>query len=138
MTRKIEVVEFDPKQHWPLLQLWWTERKFPVYPLELLPRTGFVVKINDQEVCAGFLTMTDCRVASIGHLVSDPRVPGEYRNEGLDVLLANLCDIARQRDCLMVFMSTNIESLKERFLKHNFKLTDEYVSIYGRRLCHGD
>lgn len=135
--RKVDILQFNKEKHWVMLQLWWSERKFPSPPLEFMPPYGAIVEINGEPVCAGFLTMTDCGAAVIGHLASDPRVPGEYRNEGLDYLLAFLADVARNLDIRILFMSTNIPSLKMRFERHNFKLTDENVSVYGRYLCHG-
>lgn len=137
LGRSVEAVKFDAKKHWLLLQLWWSERKFTPPPLEFMPPTGFVVLMNEHPVCAGFLTMTDANVCVLGHLVSDPRVAGEYRHGAMDYLMNCLIAKAKASDMKMVFASTNLSGLQERYQKHGFQLTDEKINVYGRSLCRG-
>lgn len=137
LERKVTVVQFDAKKHWLLLQLWWSERKFNCPPLELMPQTGYLVSLNDQAVCAGFLTLTDAGVAVMGHFVSDPRVPGEHRHGALDLLISKLIDKAKQSQFKYLFCSTNLPDLEERFKRHGFEMTDSKINVYGRNLCRG-
>lgn len=136
--RDVSIVTFRATRHWNLLEVWWKERNFQNPPLELMPKTGVVVKVDGLFVAAGFLTRTDTAACVIGHLVSDPRASGRDRDEALNKVIDFLVQRAKIERFKFVFMSTNIKSLQERYLSHGFTLTDENINVYGRPLCHGD
>lgn len=138
MRREVTMILFDAKKHWNLLEVWWKERGFIAPPLELLPPTGVIARVDGQFVCAGFLTKTDAGAAVLGHFVSDPEATSEHRHEALDAVISFLVQTAKFDNFKYAFMSTNLPNLETRYLAHNFIKTDEKINVYGRSLCHGD
>lgn len=136
-SRELSLVSFNAKKHWNLLESWWQERNFNPPPLQMMPKTGVLVKVSNCFIAAGFLTKTDTAACVIGHLVSDPRASGIDRHEALDKVIDFLVQCAKFEHFEMVFMSTNLPELQKRYLDHGFTMTDENINVYGRALCHG-
>lgn len=132
---RIEIVKYKP-HHYELIGGWWDAREFPAPPKELLPRRGAVIEIDDEPICAGFITFTDANCAVICHLVSNPKASGLKRNDALDYLLSYLIDTARRFSYKAVFASASndLPKLMERFAKHELFLTDKNINAFGRFL----
>lgn len=132
------VSQFKPIEHYILMSRWYEQRKFPIVPLEFLPKTGLVVSHDGVFICMGHLYFTDGGIASIAHLVSSPVATSDERHTGLDLLLLKLITIAKEQKFKMVTIATNLEKLFDRIDKLGFKKTDENVTHFGRLLWLGD
>lgn len=119
---------------YPKLKLWWELRKFPPAIQEFMPPTGFMVQWNGQDICAGFLFISDARVACMANFVSDPAVEKEVRSQCVDRLIEELVRYSKRRGMGLLTCSTNLKSVMARFEKHGFIKTDVNVSSFGRLL----
>jgi hypothetical protein len=118
------------------MEYWFEKRKFPSPNPDFLPPTGAVVFFGSTPVCGGFLFKSDANAAILGHLVSDPDISGDIRNECLDALIDELSLWAECDGFKMICCSTNIDKLMTRFENHGFTKTDVGVSNFGRIVCH--
>lgn len=119
-------------EHFPMLRQWWEERQFPAPDPMLLPPTGVLITHGLTPVAAGFLFKTDAKIATIGHLVSDPRSDRGIRSEATDYLIFSLLDHARQEGFRAVTGATNLPRLMQRYELLGFVKTDEGISHFGR------
>lgn len=124
----------EVKKDYDLLLSWWKKRNFTAPPKEWLSPLGLMVFVGNKPVCAGFLFKTDSNVCSIGNLVSDPSVPGIFRDKALDYLLVRLQTIAKDSGFTVVCAATNLERLVQRYKRLGFMVTDEGITQLGRTL----
>lgn len=112
-------------------------RNFPHPDKRFLPPTGVIVTddLNRFIIAAGFMFKTDAKVASIGHLISNPKVMKEVRKIGIKLVMKTLESIAENDGFLLVTCATNIEKLGKRFEDLGFIKTDENVSHFRRETC---
>lgn len=125
---------FDWKIHKEFYVDWFNDRDIDMEPIEFCPPTGIIV-FNDGPVCIGFLCKTDAGMAIITNLISNPFCEKDRRSESLDFLIKVLVDIAKAEDFKLICVSTKLYHVSERFLKHEFKTTDENFINLGRFLC---
>lgn len=116
----------------PIMETWWKERQFPAPDLRLLPPTGIVVTHHETPIAAGFLFKTDAKIATIGHLVSDPRSETGIRSDATNYLLFLLLDHARKAGFKAITGATNVPRLMARYELLGLVKTDEGVSHFGR------
>lgn len=132
----MEVVFFDKEKHYPLMLLWWDERKFPATPIPLLPRTGVVIEKKGTPICAGFVYYTDSGFAMVDHLVADKRAFKADRDEAVDLVIDTLVKLAKENGFLVVSAATNLPHLKERYEEHGFKGADMNMTHMYMDLAH--
>ena len=119
---------FAPSDYEELLQ-WYSDWEEPPPALELLPKTGFVI----QNICAGFLYMTDARLGILDCFISNPSSPKEKRTEAINALADNLLACAKFYGCRAVMASSNILSIKQRCEDLGFVYKGE-TSLYIKEL----
>lgn len=116
------------EEHYAEVCNWWKAHSWPLMPLSLLPKTGYIVR----DVAAGFLYNTDSGIAWIEWIVSNPESDKAIRNEALDLILGNLIDDAKKMNKTFIFTSSDNEKLINRYKKHGFSLGDTGVTHLGR------
>jgi hypothetical protein len=126
---------FIPETDYPTMQEWLLARDKPCMPLKFLPTFGVVVSGADGPIALGFLIKTDCQVAIISHLASDPDSDRLVRSEAVDLLLATLTDVAKELGFLAVNAATNLPHLAERYVRHGWLPVDEGLTGFWRDLC---
>lgn len=125
---------FDRKKHGKFYNQWFIDRGLDIEPIEFCPPTGLIVYDTDP-ICIGFLCKTDSKIAIITNLISDPFYESDLRSHALDFLIKILIELAKDQDFKMICVSTKLGHVSERFLKHEFKTTDENFINLGRFLC---
>lgn len=73
---QLSVRRFSAQDH-AILAKWWTDWKFPVMPLELLPQFGVIISEGKIDICAGFCYRTDSAYAIAELFVRNK----DYRNK---------------------------------------------------------
>lgn len=100
--------------------------------VNLLPRSGFIVESNSKPVLCGFLYRTDSPLGIISSIISDRDHDKMEIHAGLDLLIKALAVRAKEVGVELLTVSTKIESLRTRFEKFGFQLTDENQMFLGR------
>ena len=70
---------------------WWIKWKWPVLPKELLPQDGlggFMVEKNKKPIVAGFVYLSNSKIAWFDYIVSDPGYRENDRNEAVELLIS--------------------------------------------------
>lgn len=99
---------------------WWSDWNFPVPPLECLPERGVIVSDGDGDLYAGFLYLTDGRIAWMEWVVSNRSAATHRKRGALEYLTGVLSDLAKQEGMLLMFTSTSIDSYRKGLEKCGF------------------
>lgn len=124
----MEIRKFDPQSDYLKVSAWWEKQGWPSIPLEMLPKTGFIMEDAEGGLCAGWLYKTDSKFAWLEWIVANPARPFELRGRALDVLMLRLVETARSSGFKAVFSSINNERLINRYKKHGFKETEKSMT----------
>lgn len=82
---------------WEMLQLWWKAWGWPEMSKDLLPLNGLgglIVEKQNKPIAAGFLYLTNSKVAWTEWIVSDPDYREDDRVESLTMLVRGLEEVA--------------------------------------------
>lgn len=85
---------------WETLQSWWNAWKWPVMNKDLLPLDGcggLVVYKNNTVIAAGFLYLSNSKVAWLDWIISNADYKEKDRREALELLILSLEDVAKQQ-----------------------------------------
>lgn len=87
---------------WDTLVKWWLGWKdWRVHPSkEMLPGNGtggFMVESDGKPIVAGFLYLTNSKVAWLEWIVSDPEYKGKDRKEAIELLINGVENVARKQ-----------------------------------------
>lgn len=124
----MEIRKFEPDQDYEEVASWWKAHKWPAIPLDMLPKTGFIVEEPRGKMCAGWLYKTDSKIAWIEFIVSSPHTMQEIRGKSLDLLMVRLVETAKSMGFKSIFSSINNPRLVDRYKKHGFIETEKNMS----------
>jgi len=82
---------------WETLQTWWKAWGWPEMSKDLMPLDGLgglIVEKDSKPIAAGFLYLTNAKVAWTEWIISDPNYRGEDRIECLKIVVQGLEDVA--------------------------------------------
>ena len=125
-----QIYNYAPKD-FSLLVEWAHARKFILPKEEHLPPTGRLVVANNVGMCAGFLVKTDCKMAVICCLISNPEAGKEDRQAAVDFLMNYFRDLAKKEGFTMVAISSSIPKFKQRIANQGFGMAEDGVTIFG-------
>lgn len=97
---------------------WWKFWRFGAPPKECLPedgRCGLMITKDGIDICAGFIYFTNSKIAWIEFIVSNPEYKAKDRQNAIEILITELSNIIRNRNCHIVFTSLKNENLINRF-----------------------
>lgn len=121
----LNIEYFEPENHYETICKWWTDYKWTQLPLEALPKTGIVVKYDNDMVCAGFLYKTDSCIAWPEFFVSNPHFREKgFREAALTMLLKKLLEAAKESGFKICFSSVNNYRLRKRLKDVGFELLE--------------
>jgi hypothetical protein len=124
---------FRPEADYEMVSAWWKAWKWPVLPLDALPKTGVIIS-TQTDVCAGWLYQSDSSIAWIEFIISNPNYREPDRSLCLDTLIGTLLTLAREAGYQNVFTSTNAASLIKRHERNGFRVTDINVTHLMRTI----
>ena len=130
MVKNYTVWKYEPK-NFSILVEWAHARKFTLPKEEHLPPTGRFVTLDNKGMCAGFLVKTDCKMAVICCLISNPEADKDDRQAAIDFLMDYFRDLAAKDGFSMVAISTSIPSFKHRIANKGFGMAEDNVTIFG-------
>lgn len=120
---EISVELFMPEML-PMVHEWWASEKFPLLPLEILPKTGIVVLVDDVAACAGWLYKSDSTLGYIEWIVANPLVRREKRDNALNRLISELLYEAKKAKINLLFTSVKHPVLLKRLERMGFIASD--------------
>lgn len=82
---------------WEVLQIWWKAWGWPIMSKDLMPLDGLgglIVEKDGKPIAAGFLYLTNAKVAWTEWIVSDPEYREDDRTDSLKMIVKGLEDVA--------------------------------------------
>ena len=103
MDLNVRTLELDD---FAILQEWWKAWRWPPITKEMLPLNGLgglMVYNEDMPIAAGFLYLTNSKIAWIEYIISNPKYKKKDRRDSLKLLLNSLEQVAKQQGFTIVF-----------------------------------
>lgn len=104
---------------------WWKDWRWPEPPSkDMLPQDGLcgiMVSKAGVDVCAGFLFLTNSKMAWVEYVISNFEYKNNDRHEAIELLIESLSVIARDKGCKMIFTSLKSSSLIKKYEKCGYK-----------------
>ena len=120
--RRLEESDYDT------LVTWWKDWKWEAPPRDFLPENGtggFMVSNNDSDICAGFICLTNSKIAWIEFIISDKQYKEEDRNEAIQFLINSLSGVAEETGAKYGYAILKNKSLMKYYEEANFTVTSD-------------
>ena len=120
--RRLEESDYDT------LVTWWKDWKWEAPPRDFLPENGtggFMVSNNDSDICAGFIYLTNSKIAWIEFIISDKQYKEEDRNEAIQFLINSLSCVAEETGAKYGYAILKNKSLMKYYEEANFTVTGD-------------
>lgn len=111
---------------------WWKWFRFPAPPQDCLPENGaggLMVSIGDTNICAGFLYFTNSKLCWVEFIVSNPEYRLHDRGLAIQILIKELCAIAKGKGYSAVFSSIKHPSLIKHYVACGFNKNEGAVEM---------
>lgn len=104
---------------------WLVARGHAPYPRELLSGLGFVV----DGIAACWIYETGTPLVVLEHLVANPEVDLDQRDEAIDAVVAAALAEAHRRGGRFVYATTKLPAVVERARRHGFNVAREGATM---------
>jgi hypothetical protein len=99
---------------WETLQEWWAKWNWPIMSKEMLPLNGcggLMIYKGNQLIAAGFLYLSNSKVAWLDWIISNPEYKESDRKEALALLIDELEKVALAQDYSIIISIARNKSL---------------------------
>jgi len=121
-----------------LLSKWWEDWGMTPVPKGFLPLDGLggmIVYDGDIPVCAGFLYLTNSKVALVNWVVSNKQYRGkEKRTTAIEFLILSLVEWAKRMNVEWVYTHIKSNKLEDHFVNVGFNKSCNYSSELIKKL----
>lgn len=117
---------YDPELDYQTISHWYSLRGMPSVSQEMIPGIGFI-----KEGCAaGFLYLTDTKLAIIDLFISNPESRKEQRDDALDGIVEDLIKEAKIWGVKGILATSALRAIEARALAFDFKYTGTVKSFF--------
>lgn len=112
---------------WEDLTSWWKWWRWPEVSKELLPLNGLgglMVYKDNTPIAAGFLYLSNSKVAWLDWIVSNPEYRDTDRKEALEFLINSLEDVAKMQDYSIIISIARNKSLIQTHKKLGYTVDE--------------
>jgi len=115
---------------WETLVGWWSSwEEWKTYPpKEMLPMNGIgglIVESEEQPIIAGFLYLTNSKIAWLEWIISDKNYRNENKKEALELLISSLESIAKNTGAEMIFSVGKNKSVLNAHKRLGYTIDDD-------------
>lgn len=114
------------------LKGWWEKWKWTPIPKQSLPdngKGGIMVYDENNDICAGFLYLTNSDMGWIEFIISNPDIKEKsIRKNALLYLIESLSKLAKDSGVRVIFTSVENKGLEQRYIDAGFIQTDKGVN----------
>lgn len=111
---------------------WWKDWGWEPPKQDFLPdngKGGVIVFDNDTPICAGFLYVTNSKVAWVDWIISSKQYRKKpNRSEAIKIVISTLTNISKSLDCKYVYALLKSKSLVETYKGFGYVQGDSYTS----------
>jgi|TARA_R110000824_G_scaffold1687_10_gene8419 hypothetical protein len=124
-VRKLNTTDYDD-----ILVGWWKGWKWTPPTRDFLPENGeggFIVLDGDTPVCAGFVYITNSKVAWCEFIISNPNYK-DHRKEALSLLVETINTLCIELKMKYIYALLKSNSLIDLYSNLGYKQADSYKS----------
>ncbi len=117
-------VRYLSEDDYHILCDWWKDWRWPVISRDFLPENGkggFMISNKGVDICAGFLYMTNSKVAWIEFIVSNFHYREADRQDAIEYLIHVLVEACRQNGYDYAFSTLKNSALIKKYEKCGFE-----------------
>lgn len=99
---------------WDTLQEWWAKWNWPIVAKDMLPLNGcggLMICKDNQLIAAGFLYLSNSKVAWLDWIISNPEYKESDRKAALILLIDSLEEVAKQQNYSIIISIARNKSL---------------------------
>jgi hypothetical protein len=134
----LEIRVLNEHDYSQTLVRWWMEWGWTPPKRDFLPddgKGGFIVFDDDIPVCAGFMYVTNSKVAWVDWIISNKKYTDrDKRDKALDILLQTLVNLCNSLEKKYIYALIKHPNLINRYKKHGFILGDTYTGEMIKQL----
>ena len=119
------VVEGDYES---ILVKWWKDWGWTPPPKDFLPETGLIVNKDGVDICAGFIYLTNSKVALTEFVVSNKEYKESDRSDALQFLLDCILVLAEDSGCKYAHVILKNKSLLKKYKASGYIVSDDNVT----------
>jgi hypothetical protein len=112
---------------WETMSSWWKWWRWPEVSKEVLPLNGLggiMICKGEEPVAAGFLYLSNSKVAWLDWIISSPTYKESDRKDALEMLINTLEDVAKQQGYTIIISITRSNSLIETHKKLGYTVDE--------------
>jgi hypothetical protein len=117
---------------------WCEQHGFPVMDIGLFPENAFMVYLQENNFDVSLYMIwfwhTDSKFAQIGFPVSNKNISKNKKAGALEFLLNEVSKYARRKKYMLLFTTSNTESVVDCLKKSGFVYGDQNVSQFLKRI----
>lgn len=110
---------------------WWSDWGWTAPPKDFLPNDGtggIMVLDGDEPICAGFVYLTNSKVAWVDWIISNREyTEKQKRKDALDLLIASLTKLSRETGNKFAYALIKNQSLINRYERFGYIKGDSYT-----------
>jgi|SRR6478609_7169558 len=133
MDLKVIIDCFRPEDYEDI-KVWCEKRSCPLISTESLSETGFIVKVREEKIMAGWFYHTNSNIAWLEFVITNPDSSSENRHQALDLFFETTVNYAKECGIKNLFAVADDNGIIERMQKQNFNVSNNKVFILGRSL----
>lgn len=125
-VRKLTVEDYDN-----YLVKWWKAWGWEPIPRDFLPEdgtSGLMVTKGDENICAGFLYLTNAKVCLTEFVVSNNEYREKDRSEAIELLIDCILELANDNGYKYAHVILKNNSLVNKYLDAGYTVSDKKVT----------
>ena len=136
-------MNFVVKKHnkidvFPTYKKWCQEHGFPIMDIQLFPENAFMVYLQENNFDVPLYMVwfwhTDSSMAQVGFPVSNKSISKNKKQGALDFLFNEVSKYAKRKKYLLLFTTSNTESIVDSLKKSGFVYGDQNVSQFLKKI----
>jgi len=127
---ELTIRQLNENDYQDILVDWWTQWRWTPPEKDFLPddgKGGYIVYDEDVPVCAGFIYVTNSRVAWVDWIISNKQYRGK-RKEAIAMLVATLTNLSKMSGSKYVYALIKNNSLIQTYESLGYVKGDSYTS----------
>jgi hypothetical protein len=123
---ELNIRELNESDYEAILAGWWSQWGWNAPARDFLPndgKGGVIVYDGDVPVCAGFMYLTNSKVAWVDWIISNKDYTKKpHRKDAIDLLIKRLTSICKESGFSYVFGNNNNKNLIDYFLNNGYSV----------------
>ena len=131
----MKVLPFKTEDHYQVVKSWWDQYEGwdAIHP-DILSDTGFIVFEDDEPLVAGWMYLTNSKVAWLEWVVSNPECDRIQRATAIHLLIGHITHMTDSLGLKMLMSAVVNPGFIEKLKEHSFQEADKTrIMIRARR-----